>query len=170
VRLTGRERWSARRTILTFFSCLEETGHAVPYPRPPRPRLKRRAPHLTTSAIVQVFRRRNGETFPAFRWPASKKRQGTKSREVGHRLASGCYGDLNFPPVPMVCAMATQRERNGCARVVWESGSGLLVGARSATTNGQRIAGRSRGDGDRRQRAASSVKRENRNADRRSGS
>jgi hypothetical protein len=26
-------------------------------------------------------------------WPASKKRQGTKSREVGHRLSSGRYGE-----------------------------------------------------------------------------
>src|SRR6516165_8210255 len=35
------------------------------------------------------------ETIGTLSWPASKKRQGTKSREVGHRLGSGHYGDLN---------------------------------------------------------------------------
>ena len=29
----------------------------------------------------------NDETLGRLSWPASKKRQGTKSREVGHRLA-----------------------------------------------------------------------------------
>ena len=39
-------------------------------------------------AVVQVFGRRNNETLRSRRWPASKKRQGTKSREVGQRLCS----------------------------------------------------------------------------------
>jgi hypothetical protein len=30
----------------------------------------------------------NDETLGRLSWPASKKRQGTKSREVGHRLAA----------------------------------------------------------------------------------
>jgi hypothetical protein len=34
--------------------------------------------------------------------PASKKRQGTKSREVWHRLGSGRYGDLIRPPTLVV--------------------------------------------------------------------
>ena len=34
------------------------------------------------------------ETHRLLSWLASKKRQGTKSREVGHRLGSGRYGDL----------------------------------------------------------------------------
>jgi hypothetical protein len=33
------------------------------------------------------------ETIGMLSWPASKKRQGTKSREVGHRLSSERYGD-----------------------------------------------------------------------------
>jgi hypothetical protein len=37
-------------------------------------------------------------------WPASKKRQGTKSREVWHRLGSGRYGDLMSAPTSMVDA------------------------------------------------------------------
>jgi hypothetical protein len=45
------------------------------------------------SPVVQVFGRRNDETFGGLSWPASKKRQGTKSREVGHRRGSGRYGD-----------------------------------------------------------------------------
>src|SRR5258706_16236645 len=46
------------------------------------------------SAIVQVFGRRDAETIPTLGQPASEKRQGTKSRGVGHRQCSGCYGDL----------------------------------------------------------------------------
>src|SRR5260370_41205003 len=46
------------------------------------------------SAFVQVFGRRDAETIPTLGQPASEKRQGTKSRGVGHRQCSGCYGDL----------------------------------------------------------------------------
>ena len=35
----------------------------------------------------------NDETLGRLSWPASKKRQGTKSREVGHWLGSERYGD-----------------------------------------------------------------------------
>jgi len=41
-----------------------------------------------TSVVVLVFGRRHGEPFHALWRPASKKRQGTKSREVGHWLAA----------------------------------------------------------------------------------
>src|SRR5450432_3400558 len=47
-----------------------------------------------TSAVVQVFGCRHAETIPTLGQPASEKRQGTKSRGVGHRQCSGCYGDL----------------------------------------------------------------------------
>jgi hypothetical protein len=46
------------------------------------------------SAHVQVFGRRDDEAIPAHRRQASEKRQGTKSREVGHRRCSGRYGDF----------------------------------------------------------------------------
>jgi hypothetical protein len=46
------------------------------------------------SPVVQVFGRRQHETLGMLSWPASKKRQGTKSREVGRRRCSGRYGDL----------------------------------------------------------------------------
>jgi len=42
------------------------------------------------SRIVQVFGCRHDEAIHALRRPASEKRQGTKSREVGHRQ---CRGD-----------------------------------------------------------------------------
>jgi hypothetical protein len=41
---------------------------------------------------VQVFGRRNEETVGRLREPASKKRQGTKSRGVGHWLAASAMG------------------------------------------------------------------------------
>jgi hypothetical protein len=37
---------------------------------------------------------RHAETIPTLGQPASEKRQGRKSRGVGHRQCSGCYGDL----------------------------------------------------------------------------
>ena len=36
----------------------------------------------------------NDETLDALGRPASEKRQGTKSRWVGHRRCSGLYGEL----------------------------------------------------------------------------
>ena len=36
------------------------------------------------TVVVQVFGRRHDETIHGLWWPASKKRQGTKSQEVGH--------------------------------------------------------------------------------------
>jgi len=44
----------------------------------------------------------NDETLSTLSWPASKKRQGTKSREVWHRLGSGRYGDLMRAPSSVV--------------------------------------------------------------------
>src|SRR5271166_3930324 len=48
--------------------------------------------------IVQVFGRRHDGRRLALRRPASKKRQGTKSRDVGERLGSEGYGDLMLAP------------------------------------------------------------------------
>jgi hypothetical protein len=45
-----------------------------------------------SSALVQVFGRRNDETDHALKRPATKKRQGTKSRAVGQCLAAGAMG------------------------------------------------------------------------------
>jgi hypothetical protein len=47
--------------------------------------------------------------------PASKKRQGRKSREVWRRLCRERYGDLIFAPAVMVGAMAASGNLHGCA-------------------------------------------------------
>ena len=44
------------------------------------------------SGIVQVFGRRDDATIHALWWPASKKRQGTKSREAVSGGAAGAMG------------------------------------------------------------------------------
>jgi hypothetical protein len=46
------------------------------------------------SLVVKVFGCRHAETIPTLRRSASEKRQGTKSREVGHRRSSEGYGEL----------------------------------------------------------------------------
>ena len=50
---------------------------------------------LHGSADVQVFGRRNVEPIRALGRPASEKRQGTKSRWVGHWRCRGLYGELS---------------------------------------------------------------------------
>ena len=56
------------------------------------------------SVIVLVFGCRHVVAIRALRRPATEKRQGTKSREVGHRLSSERYGDLMPAPLSMVSA------------------------------------------------------------------
>jgi len=43
---------------------------------------------------VQVFGRRPAETIGGLLWPASEKRQGTKSRWMKHGRCGWRYGDL----------------------------------------------------------------------------
>jgi hypothetical protein len=51
-------------------------------------------PQCMSPIVCKVFGRRHDDPFHALWRPASKKRQGTKSREVGHRRCNGRYGDL----------------------------------------------------------------------------
>ena len=61
---------------------------------------------------------------------ASKKRQGTKSREVGHRLGSEGYGDLMSAPTFMVPGS----DRDVCGQARWGACNGHLgKSARSAS-------------------------------------
>ena len=64
------------------------------------------------------------ETIGTLSWPASKKRQGTKSREVGHRLSSGRYEDCMSAPLSMVSAT-----RGDVIRGTEESAVGISAGA-----------------------------------------
>src|SRR4030088_3788958 len=70
-----------------------------------------RQPYSTTTAAVLVFGRRHDEPCHALWRPAAKKRQGTKSREVGHRWCNGRYGDLMAAPSSRVDVTPT-----GCGR------------------------------------------------------
>ena len=77
----------------------------------------------------------NDETLLALRRPASKKRQGTKSREVGHRLSSGRYGDLMLTSAVMVGALLARGYLDGCAQGSLEECNGHL-GSRVDRING----------------------------------
>jgi hypothetical protein len=68
----------------------------------------------------------NDETLLALRRPASKKRQGTKSREVWRRLYRERYGDLIFAPAVMVGAMPAPGDLHGCSQGSLEAGNGYL--------------------------------------------
>ena len=50
---------------------------------------------IPVAAVVQVFGRRNAKPIRALGRPASEKRQGTKSRWVGHWRCRGLYGELS---------------------------------------------------------------------------
>jgi hypothetical protein len=63
--------------------------------------MKNRKREICTSGTVRdedgnilIYSARHDEAIYALRRPASEKRQGTKSREVGHRWCRGRYGDL----------------------------------------------------------------------------
>ena len=88
---------------------------------------------------MQVFGRRHDETPLTLRRPASKKRQGTKSREVWRRLCRERYGDLIFAPAMMVGAMPAPGDLHGCGQGSLEACSGY-VGRRV-----DRVIGRSAG-------------------------
>jgi hypothetical protein len=75
--------------------------HSYHSPRHPPERLYQvtaSRPSRVNIRIVQVFGRRHDEPFHALRRPASKKRQGTKSREVLRWRCCGRYGDLMAVP------------------------------------------------------------------------
>ena len=58
----------------------------------------------------------NTETLRTLSEPASKKRQGTKSREVGERLGSERYGNLMLAPRPLAGATLRRRGLHAGAR------------------------------------------------------
>jgi hypothetical protein len=66
-------------------------------------------------------------TCPALRRPASKKRQGTKSREVWRRLCRERYGDLIFAPAVMVGATPAPGACMGVRKGAWKGAMGISV-------------------------------------------
>ena len=76
--------------------------------------------HLATSPYVQILWGGNSESPRALNWPASKKRQGTKSRALG--LAGERYGDLMLAPISMNVfphILATSIQINGLEMKCW---------------------------------------------------
>jgi hypothetical protein len=59
--------------------------------------------------------------------PASKKRQGTKSREVWRRLCRKRYGDFIFAPAVMMGAMPAPGDQHGCSQGSLEAAMGISV-------------------------------------------
>ena len=95
---------------------------------------------LAISGFVQVFGRRHDDPFHALWRPASKKRQGTKSREVGHRRCNGRYGDLMAAPSWRVDVTPTGCGRPICTQARLEAWNRHL-GKRSERIN-ERTVGR----------------------------
>jgi hypothetical protein len=73
------------------------------------------------SVPVQVFGRRHDDPFHALWRPASKKRQGTKSREVVHWWCNGRYGDFMAARISMVDVTPTGRGRRICTQARLEA-------------------------------------------------
>ena len=73
----------------------------------------------------------NNEGLGTLSQQASKKRQGTKSREVGLRLGSEGYGDLMSAPTFMVPGS----DRDVCGQARWGACNGHL-GKRSERSSG----------------------------------
>ena len=66
------------------------------------------------SARVLVFGCRHDVAIRALRWPATEKRQGTKSREIEDRLNSERYEDLMRAPSSMIGVTLTGFELFVC--------------------------------------------------------
>ena len=58
----------------------------------------------------------NTKTLRTLSEPASKKRHGTKLREVGEPLGSERYGNLMLAPSPLAAATLQRRGLHACAR------------------------------------------------------
>jgi len=89
---------------------------------------------------VQVFGRRQHRVLRALSEPASKKRQGTKSREVGQRLGVERYGELMLAPSSIAGATPGRRELHACRQErarEWEK----RLGRRLEGVNGRRAPG-----------------------------
>ena len=115
---------------------------------PPRLAFAGREPApITTHAAVMLVKVRSCAGFwtpaaaisPAHGRPASKKRQGTKSRSAGRRLGGERYGDFRLAPHSMLA-----RHRGSAARIAarggWrERGRGVPSGVWRVSTGAGRM-------------------------------
>src|SRR5215472_11258286 len=101
------------------------------FPRPPKNASGQKVSPLAVSGKSPVMcgflDTGNDERRVALRRPASKKRQGTKSREVSRRLCRERYGDLIFAPAVMVGAMLASGDLHGCGKGAWKRAMGISV-------------------------------------------
>jgi hypothetical protein len=89
---------------------------------------------------VQVFRRRQRQTLRAFRWPASEKRQGKKSREVARRSGSERYGDLMLAPTSVARAPLMGGNVHVCQDSTWDLGGDAECISERWTASGREAA------------------------------
>jgi hypothetical protein len=116
----------------SFMACPLRDTKAISIPAPQK--------GAAMAGRVQVFGRRNIEAIPALGRPASEKRQGTKSRGVGHRQCSGRYGDFGSVGVLRKFSRGWRLERFGTdlGRVCWgERTDGRLLDRICGAITGQ---------------------------------
>jgi hypothetical protein len=78
-----------------MMAAIARNGHAAMSDMSPLPGVKRKSDFgAVRAAFVQVFGRRDADTIHAVLRPASKKRQGTKSRDVSVGGAACAMGIL----------------------------------------------------------------------------
>jgi hypothetical protein len=87
------------------------------------------------SVHAQVFGRRDDVTLHALMRPASEKRQGAKSREVGQRRCSERYGDLMLAPI-WNCARNASTTSPACVQQVRSGECNSHFVARSERNSG----------------------------------
>jgi hypothetical protein len=97
----------------------------------------------------------NDERPLALGRPASKKRQGTKSRKVGHWLSSERYGDLILAPAVTWARCWQKATWMSVGRGAWERATGISVVAWTAPTGNRLVDRRDWAERDRRRRGAS---------------
>ena len=73
------------------------------------PEINHAVEYRQMSALVLVFGRRQSRKTRALNWPASKERQGTKSRAAGHWLTAS-YVDLMLAPISIMGRTPARRD------------------------------------------------------------
>ena len=100
--------------------------------------MRHRLLRCTSPEVCWFLDAGNDETLRTLSEPASKKRQGTKSREVGHRLSNERYEDCMSAPLSMVSATRARGDVMSAYRGTEESAVGISAG-RVKCSNGRLV-------------------------------
>ncbi len=122
--------------------------------------LKTRSRCRRMTGVVQDFGRRHHERRLLLRRPASKKRQGTKSREGWAPCGRPALRDLIVAPVMMVGAKLARGDLDSVGSGAWKRAMRISVVAWSISTGDRFVDWRGWAERDRRQRGASATERE----------